>query len=51
MIANSYYKEDLEKQMPKVRKAIAARNLKDKTGAYHPVENSIGNLRVFKTKK
>jgi len=50
MIHNIYYKDELEKQMPKVRKAIATRNLKDKTGYYIKVPGAIGNLRTFKTK-
>lgn len=47
MIVNLYYAEDLAKQKPVIKKAIAARNKKDKTGAYIKVPGSIGNLRKF----
>jgi len=47
MIHNIYYAQELEKQKPQIKKAIAARNLKDKAGNYIKVPNAIGNLRRF----
>lgn len=50
MIHNIYYAKDLEKQKPQIKKAIALRKKKDKSGIYVKVPGSIGNMRVWKPK-